>query len=219
MNRLTLWALLLGWGMVCGVEVCRPQHAHPHPVASATEPATWQDLHNALRQAGVPYAQLFTRIAIVETGWDFRSGVGAAHNLFGMQARPGYASTLNGYAVYHSRRQCIQDLAAWVFYDPPRPGEPGLHFLHRRGWNPFSSYYVYLQQVNPWALTPEQQHLLAVAYTPPATAPAKSSVVQPPALLATNATPQATTRVQASGTVANWAVELAQEAVLRNLLR
>jgi hypothetical protein len=193
MNQWILWALLLGWGLACGVEQPSMPNATTTTVFAAPEPTNWFDLHATLHDAGVPFAQLFTRIAIVETGWDFRSGVGTLNNLFGMQARPGFTSTENGYAVYTSRTTCVSDLAAWAYQDPPRLGETGLAYLHRRGWNPFPSYYVYLQQVNPWALTPGQQQWLAEAYLQQ---PEQPRVPQAP-LLAVQAETQATTRVAA----------------------
>lgn len=116
---------------------------------TVAQPENWAQMETALEQQGVPYAEYFARVAVVESGWDFSYGVGAYNNPFGMRSRPGYASTANGYTLYPSRTAAIADLGIWVVQNPPRPAETAEAYLRRRGWNPFPGYYAYLDQVRP----------------------------------------------------------------------
>jgi len=111
----------------------------------------WTTLYKTLRQVGVPFPEYFTRVAIVESGWQFNHGVGQLNNFFGMRSRPGYPGTSHGYAIYPSQLASIQDLKLWCDYAPPRPDEAPVAFLRRRRWNPFPGYYAYIATVRPFA--------------------------------------------------------------------
>jgi hypothetical protein len=145
-----LWMLALGVGTTTCPDTLPQPHDAPALVA-------------ALQARGLPYAHYFASVAVVETGWDFRQGVGVHNNLFGMRSRPGYPATPHGYAVYAHRLQAIEDLAVWVAQDPPRADEPAEAFLRRREWNPYPGYYAYVAQVDPQqpARTRAEQHLRA----------------------------------------------------------
>jgi hypothetical protein len=137
----TLW---LAWVLASGPPNAAPSLQH------LPQPDNWVALHAELQSAGVAFPQFFTRIAVVETGWDFREGVGAHHNLFGMQARIGKPATWNGYAVYAHRLEAIQDLKLWIAQDPPTLWETPEAYLQRRKWNPYAQYWAYLRTVDPF---------------------------------------------------------------------
>lgn len=107
-------------------------------------------LARKLDSMGVPYARRWAALAVVETGWTFREGVGSVNNLFGMRCSSRAecrSCTANGYGVYDSQLGACMDLSEWIHYDAPEPGEDFESFLRRRGYNPHPEYYDYLPKI------------------------------------------------------------------------
>lgn len=121
-----------------------------------------QSLTDTLRVMGIPYPDVFARIAWAETQHGV-TGVGEVNNLFGMQCADRACQdgcTANGYAVYAARIDAVSDLAMWVSIAPPHTNvgpdgtvywEPAEMYLERRGWQPphlMPRYWAYLQTLN-----------------------------------------------------------------------
>lgn len=125
---------------------------------SQPEITNYLELREALEQEGVPFPEFFTRVAIVESGWQFNRGVGRYNNLFGMRSRQGFPSTGHGYTVYPDRAASVADLARWIEAHPPKPNEAPELFLRRRGWNPFPGYFAYLGTIRPFQAARKRLH-------------------------------------------------------------
>ena len=116
------------------------------------ETASKQELLTGLKELNVPFPELWLKVAVAETGHCFDDGVGGIDNLFAMRChdRPWQTGcTSHGYAVYPNINASLYDIRHWSLIDPPKPGEKGVAWLKRRGFNPFPTYWVYLDQVDP----------------------------------------------------------------------
>lgn len=99
---------------------------------------------------GIPYPEVFARIAFIETG-NGTAGVGELNNLFGMRCHSRATQAdchPSGYGVYAAREDAIADLAMWGQYSPALPGETAYEYLLRRGWQPRAWMPKYWQALN-----------------------------------------------------------------------
>lgn len=106
-----------------------------------------------LAEIRVPFPELWLKVAVTETGHDFRAGVGAINNPFAMRChnRPTQCGcTAHGYAVYESHQHAVHDIKLWSELDPPTEGEDGIAWLKRRGYNPYPAYYQYVAALEPF---------------------------------------------------------------------
>ena len=114
--------------------------------------ANKQDLLRGLEVLEVPYPELLLKVAVAETGHCFDDGVGEINNLFAMRCHDRVwqcGCTDHGYAVYPNITASLYDIREWAEIEPPTPNEKGTHWLKRRGFNPFPTYWVYLETVDP----------------------------------------------------------------------
>ncbi|MFO0399946.1 MAG: glucosaminidase domain-containing protein, partial [Sphingobacteriia bacterium] len=110
-------------------------------------------LYKRLVAAQVDFPEMFTQVAIAESGWQLKSPVAMQNNnFFGFiypSERFSYSTRENlGHAWYPSIEDAIADLKLWISLSPPLPGENPYAFLRRRGYNQNPAYYTYLASID-----------------------------------------------------------------------
>ncbi|MBX3100896.1 MAG: glucosaminidase domain-containing protein [Bacteroidetes bacterium] len=120
---------------------------------AARNPHNARELYELLRVEEVPFPEVFTQVAVTESGWLLESEV-ARHNYnyFGF-IHPGerWSYSLGeqlGHARYPNAQAAIWDLKLWIALNPPYDGENPYQYLARRGYNPNPHYYAYVASIN-----------------------------------------------------------------------
>jgi hypothetical protein len=118
-----------------------------------SNPRNARELYELLQLEEVPFPELFTQVAVTESGWQLDSEVARYnYNYFGFihpNERWSYSiGEQLGHAHYPNARVAVWDLKLWIALDPPASGENPYHYLARRGYNPNPQYYAYVAAIN-----------------------------------------------------------------------
>lgn len=147
-------ALCIGGWLLAAIHTGMSYPGIPDSCRKAAPPLNPLDTCTTLADSiacwGIPFPDVFERIAWVETGAG-TAGVGELNNLFGMRCHSRATQDSchhSGYGVYASREDAIADLALWVQYSPALPGETAYEYLLRRGWQPRAWMPKYWQALN-----------------------------------------------------------------------
>lgn len=96
-------------------------------------------------------ADLFTRIAILETGHGLNSNLcNKTNNLFGFSGNCYKGADIH-YKCFNTRLECVSFLKSWIKRNPPKniiTLKQAINWLRTRNYNPNNSYYKELLLVN-----------------------------------------------------------------------
>lgn len=111
----------------------------------------YQDLKRILIRENIPFPELFTKVAILESGWRFEGAF--KHNIFGWthyEAPKGLGILIGceyGLFTFLRKYDAVRYLKYWVSLNPPVVGENGINYLRRRYYNPYAGYYETLNKI------------------------------------------------------------------------
>ena len=96
-------------------------------------------------------ADLFTRVATIETGHQLNSNLcNNTNNLFGFSGNC-YKGADIGYKCFNTRLECVSFLSKWINRNPPKNTKTLkyiISWLKTRNYNPNKSYYKELLYIN-----------------------------------------------------------------------
>lgn len=114
----------------------------------------WCDLYLYLQKDNIPYPEIWTQIAILESGWSLESGLAReGNNIFGfiyVNDSTRNVGSYMGYSKYKSHIHAIQDLKLRLKHYPMSFNESPYVYLQRTGYNSDPRYYQLLQQIQFW---------------------------------------------------------------------
>lgn len=114
----------------------------------------WCDLYLYLQRDTIPYPEVWTQVAILESGWNLESGLAReANNIFGfiyVQDSTRNVGSYLGYSKYKSHIHAIKDLKLRLKHYPMSFNENPYSYLRRTGYNSDPRYYQLLQQIQFW---------------------------------------------------------------------
>jgi len=117
----------------------------------------WRELYTYLQEERIPYPEVWTQVAILESGWNLESGLSReGNNIFGfvrmtdtLSANVGYYAG-TAYGQYKSHTDAIKDLKLRLKYLPMSAEENPYVYLQRTGYNTNPVYFYTLQQIKFW---------------------------------------------------------------------
>lgn len=110
-----------------------------------------QSLFEALQARRIDYPEVFTQIAIQETGWDLTPVY--RNNFFGFACNPKsrFVCGCKGeFSEFETPEHAFAFLREWIAYDPPKGDINAYEWLQRRGYNPDPVYYEQIKQHDFW---------------------------------------------------------------------
>ena len=110
-----------------------------------------QNLFMALQYERVQLPELFTRVAIQETGWAIRPVF--KNNFFGFKCNaksPFVCSCADGYSEFETPKHTFAFLREWIAYDRPKGDMDAYNWLRWRGYNPNPEYYEKIKKHDFW---------------------------------------------------------------------
>lgn len=110
-------------------------------------------LYNFLINENVKYPEQWTKLAILESGWNLESDVAKnGNNLFGficVNDTNRNIGCYNGHSKYRNWKHCIEDLKLWINMSKPYKYEDFYMYLRRRKFNTVNeNYYILLKNIN-----------------------------------------------------------------------
>lgn len=110
----------------------------------------YHDLYNELSDRKVPYRLTFTKISILESGWNYESNIACINNnIFGFKCQSWFKDSycLNNHSAFESKTVCIDFLEEWIKLNPPFLDESAKDYITRRNYNPHNWYWDRVQKI------------------------------------------------------------------------
>lgn len=136
------------------LEISKPEYITPNDIVhynelGLTDRLTPSTLSLLLQHRGIVYPEVFTKIAIQESGWDLEPKY--RNNYFGFKCNivsPYISDCYNEHSLFNDIDTAINFLREWINYSPPMPDEDPYQWLQRRGYNPNPNYYKQIKSIN-----------------------------------------------------------------------
>jgi len=103
----------------------------------------YHDLYYSLIAHRVPFAKMFTQVAVLEKGWKFEHAV--YNNIFGFNVQG---------LRFADKKEAVVYLKRWVDMSPPIDNEDCYDYLKRRHYNPYAFYIPRLKNIRLKIMSP-----------------------------------------------------------------
>jgi len=125
------------------------QYIEPFPDSSEFSP---QMLFDAMQARRIDYPEVFTQIAIQESGWELKPTF--RNNFFGFKCnlKSAFVCGCSGeYSEFRTPEHTFAFLKEWIAYDPPKGDINAYQWLQRRGFNTDPAYYETIKKHDFWS--------------------------------------------------------------------